>query len=243
MGELPPLGDLDVLRSTRLSLHAVAEHVLAAARYRAVGRIGLRATQGGFGTPPYHWDGEEEEARIVGRELIVQRGASTSRAELTTIAAAAALVGVEPGAPDVYKQTTDHPVDAPLEIDDGGAAALAAWFEEVWSALEELRDQSTAEDAASDVTLWPEHFDAAMETGNEAAGARGTYGASPGDAHHPQPYLYIELWSDVPTDPFWNDTAFRGASLVYDEVRESGDAPEAIRAFFRRGRELLTRQS
>ena len=241
MGALPPLGDLDVLRTTRISLHAVAEHVLAAARYRAVGRIGLRATPGGFGTPPYERDGEPEELRVDGRELIVQRGASTSSAGLTTIAAAAELVGVEPGAPDVYTQTTDHPVDAPLDIDDGAAAALAAWFGEVWGALEELRDRSSADDSASDVTLWPEHFDAAMETGNEAAGARGTFGASPGDAHHAEPYLYIELWSDVPADPFWDDTAFRGASLSYTGVRESGDVGESIRAFFRRGRELLIR--
>jgi hypothetical protein len=243
VGELPPLGDLEVLRTTRLSLHAVAEQVVAAARYGAVGRIGLRATPGGFGTPPYERDGDEEEVRVDGHELVVRRGTSTSSAPLTTIAAAAGLIGIEPGAPDVYTPTTDHPVDAPLEIDAVAADALAAWFGEVWDALEELRDQSTPDDSASDVTLWPEHFDAAMETGNESAGARGTYGASPGDAHHPEPYLYIELWSNLAEDPFWNDSAFRGASMDYSAVRDSGDAAKAVRDFFARGRELLTRRA
>ena len=36
---------------TRLSLHALAEHVLCAARHRVNGKIGLRFTRGGFGTP------------------------------------------------------------------------------------------------------------------------------------------------------------------------------------------------
>jgi hypothetical protein len=239
---LPPLGDLSVLECTRLSWHAVAEQVMAPARHQAAGRIGLRATPGGFGTPPFEREGEEHELRVVRRELVVRRGAAEQSIPLTTIAAAAEAVGIEPGAPaDVYTPTTDLPADSSLDIDDAAADALAAWFDSAWSALEDLRRESTRDDAASEVQLWPEHFDVAMETGDEARSARGTYGASPGDSNHSEPYLYVELWSEPTDDPFWNDAAFRGASLGYSAVRDADDAGATIRGFFARGRELLTR--
>jgi len=41
----------NTLVQTREALHAVAEHVLAAVRYRDAGRIGLTVTPGGFSTP------------------------------------------------------------------------------------------------------------------------------------------------------------------------------------------------
>ena len=41
----------------------------------------------------------------------------------------------------------------------------------------------------------------------------GTFGASPGDDAHDEPYLYVTHWADVPPDPFWDDDAFAGASL------------------------------
>ena len=68
--------------------------------------------------------------------------------------------------------------------------------------------------------LWPEHFDLSIDVGDEAAGTRGTFGSSPGDAAHPEPYLYATHWSsDVEPDPFWNDTAFAGANLPYAALR------------------------
>jgi hypothetical protein len=42
--------------ATREALHAVAEHVLAPARHAANGKIGLRYTYDGFGTPFYRED-------------------------------------------------------------------------------------------------------------------------------------------------------------------------------------------
>ena len=44
-------------------------------------------------------------------------------------------------------------------------------------------------DDASEVILWPEHFDVAVERGPE--GRRATYGGSPGDGQHALPYLYV----------------------------------------------------
>ena len=40
------------MNPTRDELQRIATHVLARARFAATGRFGLRATPGGFGTPP-----------------------------------------------------------------------------------------------------------------------------------------------------------------------------------------------
>ena len=120
---------------------------------------------------------------------------------LTTLAAAAGALGVEPGAPPVYPPATPLEPDAPLVVDDDAAHVLAAWFDLGWSVVGAL-------DAP--VTLWPEHFDVACSQGDEAAGQGGTFGASPGDAEHPEPYLYVTHWADVADDPYWNDDRVRG---------------------------------
>ncbi|MCJ7438413.1 MAG: hypothetical protein MUP97_11725 [Acidimicrobiia bacterium] len=239
---LPPIGDLDTLERTRLSWHSVAEHVLAPARYHAEGRIGLRVTPGGFGTPPLP---SGTTARVEGAMLVVDGDEAATAAltttALTTIAAAATALGIEPGAPaDVYTPTTPLAPDVPLVIDADAAAALAAWFALGWTALEALRVDASSTDGASDPTLWPEHFDAAIDLGDEDLGARGGFGASPGDAAHREPYLYVTHWADVADDPYWNDAAFPGASLSYTAVAAAPDATAAARDFFTRGRAALS---
>jgi hypothetical protein len=240
--DLPPLGDPDAFTRTRCAWHAVAEHVLASARHRATGRIGLRVTPGGCGTPPYERDGTTEELRIAGRDLVVRIGEATTVTALTTIAAAAAVAGIEPGGPsDVYRLTTPLEPDAPLVIDDDAARALAAWFELASTALAELRAEISPALDPSDIQLWPEHFDVAFDFGEESLGTRGTFGASPGDAEHPEPYLYVTHWAEVADDPFWNDDVFAGASLPYSEVRAGGDARRTMLTFYRNGSEALSR--
>jgi hypothetical protein len=79
------------------------------------------------------------------------------------------------------------------------------------SALEALIAEADPDEAASDIHLWPEHFDVAVELGDEAAGRRATYGVSPGDELHPEPYAYVAPWTPPPPGPPWNSTAFNGA--------------------------------
>jgi hypothetical protein len=226
---LPPVADPAALVRTRRAWHAVGEHVLAAARYRADGRIGLAVTPGGFGTPAY---GDGRSARVAGLDLVVSDADGERATPLTTLAVAAAAVGVEPGAPPVYVAETPLSLDALLEIDPQAAELLARWFDLTWTVLRALGEP---------VTLWPEHFDVACELGDEARGERGTFGASPGDDQHGEPYLYVTHWADVPDDEYWNDTSFRGASLAYADVARADDAAVAAREFFGRGRRLLTR--
>src|SRR5581483_7596020 len=233
---LGPIVDLGAFHATRDAWHRLAEHVLAPARYRATGRIGLRAAPGGFGTPPYtNAAGAEEQVRVEGVALIVVRDEEPWSVPITTVAEAARTVGVEPGAPaDVYTPNTPLDPDAPLTVDEAAAEQLGAWYELADAALEQLRAGAPADDGASAVQLWPEHFDLAVDLGAEARGARGTFGASPGDDTHPEPYLYVTHWADVGDDPFWNDTVFAGASLPYAELAASADPVGTALDFYSR---------
>lgn len=224
------IDDLDTFATTRVSLHAVAEHVLAALRFRAEGRIGLVVTDGGFGTPDL---GDAGSARVDGVDLVVARDGREQVSPLTTLAAAGAACGIEPGAPDVYAAETALAPDAPLSIDAVAAERLATWFAFGWARLAALAGTETTP------TLWPEHFDAAVELGDEARGQRGTFGASPGDAEHSAPYLYVTHWAEVPSDPYWNDAAFGGASLPHGELVGSDDPAGRADEFFARGLALL----
>jgi hypothetical protein len=221
--------DADLLVATRGALHAVAEHVLAAALHAATGRIGLRAAPGGFATPAF--DGADGLRRVAvdGVELVVERHGGTRRHPLTTLGAAAAAVGITPGAPaDVYTPATPLDLDRPLTLDRGAAATLAEVFATTDAALGRLM-RLPSEEPAAEVQLWPEHFDLAT-TVTEV-----NYGGSPGDEGHPLPYLYVGPWSPpTPDGDFWNEPF--GASRRFDATAGADGAL----AFFLDGRARLS---
>jgi hypothetical protein len=76
------------------------------------------------------------------------------------------------------------------------------------------------------VVLWPEHFDLGISAGPI------NYGASPGDCHVLEPYLYVGPHEGPPPgDPeFWN--APFGAARTIHQIGTAADAA----AFFRDGR-------
>src|SRR5205085_11023804 len=84
-----------------------------------------------------------------------------------------------------------------------------------------------------------EHFDLSVDLGDEKAGRRGTFGASPGDAVDPDPYLYVTHWADVAEHEYWNEEHFPGASLTIDTLAAAPDQRASALTFLRRGRELL----
>ena len=224
--------------ATREALHLVAEHLLSAARFAAPGgKVGLRFTRGGFGTPFY---GDDEQLRIEGTELVAVRGGSVQRVPLTTIGEMAAAVGVQPGAPtEVYEPSGPLAVDAPIGAHPEAVAFLGDWYGFCASALEHLRFEWLVSDSRTQ--LWPEHFDLAFEAGDAGLGRRASFGGSPGDAGHDDPYLYVSPWSAVPDDAYWNDTAFRGASLPLADLVAADDQRAVALAFFEAGRALLDR--
>jgi hypothetical protein len=117
-------------------------------------------------------------------------------------------------------------------VDEASVGALGAWYGLVASTLEELRAQAAPSLEPSRVQLWPEHFDLATDLGSEAGGVRAGYGGSPGDASHPEPYLYVVPWSAKPTGERWRATGFDGAELAYAELLEAGDQRAAALEFF-----------
>jgi hypothetical protein len=208
-------------KETLDALHTVAEHILAAARYRAVGRIGLEPVRGGFATPLF--DGRWIE--VIGGDLVVRSEEGEVTTEpLTTLRSAGTLVGVPPGLPPgIYEPATPLDLDAGLEVDPDAAQAIADWYALGLQALETVanihRDESP-----TDPTLWPEHFDLALDFGEV------NYGASPGDADHAGPYLYVGPWQRR-SGAFWNEPF--GASVGGAEI---GSVDDAI-AFFEEGRQ------
>lgn len=225
LGELP-----GALVQTRRSLHGVAEHVISPTRRRANGKIGLRYTQGGFGTPFF---GNDVQIRVLGEMLIVQVAGRVHHGHLTTLADAAEFIGFD---------LTRHDLagaDRPLAIDPAASAFLGDWFGFATSVLAQLRAESPDAPRASQVQLWPEHFDMAVELGDEQGGRRAAYGLSPGDEANEQPYVYVVPWAGVPDSELWNARGFRGAQMSYAELLEAEDQREAALDFLRARRDAL----
>ena len=234
---LTAVADPVAFAATRRSWHALAEHVVAPARHRANGKIGLRYTRRGFGTPFF---GADEQVRVAGEMLVVVGGRQAAVSSITTLGDAARAVGIEAGAPiDLFTPTTPLDVDTPLTIDATSAHLLGEWFGFACSVLEVLRAGAAPDDDAARVQLWPEHFDLSVDLGPESDGARGTFGASPGDSAHPEPYLYVTPWSEQPDDAIWNDTAFRGASLPLSVLADTDRARALALAFYSRVQTVL----
>jgi hypothetical protein len=228
---LPPIDDVERFVRSRRDLHAVAEHVLAAHRFRTDGKIRLIPDSGGFASP---------YARVEGATLVTAAD-PTSRVPLTSLRDVASALGIEPGLPEgIYQATPMGPPDAPLHIDVSDAWVIAGWLFAGRRALEGVAAEF---DDPTDVVLWPEHFDVALSAGSEAAGRRANFGASPGDAGHPEPYAYVGPWAPPPgtpeSDSFWNATTFHGALRPYADIRDAADPVAALIELFRRGWALL----
>jgi hypothetical protein len=207
---------------TRVAMHAVAEQVVAPARFHVDGHIGLRPTAGGFGTPVF---GAGEVVRVEGVDIVHEQQAVVRRAALTTLRAAAAFADVPLGAPDVYPPATDRDPDAKLDLDLASAEALAGWYDYAQRLLAALTAIHPGVPATA-AQLWPEHFDLAIDLGDEAAGTRGTYGASPGDETIGEPYLYATAWDPARrTGPL---TAYPfGAAVRHRDLLDAGDPERA----------------
>lgn len=237
----PPLSAVpDHYPVRRDDLHRLAYGVVSNARKAANGKFGLRWTLGGFGTPFF---GDDVQVRVEGRLLVVQSGNGVDAQPITTLRAAADFLGVEATSDQAEHDTVSlGDLDRPLTVDEELVAFIGDWFGMATAALEELRCTPGGVDP-SRVQLWPGHFDPAAELGDASADpiTRATYGASPGDAAHPEPYLYVGPWGRVDTgDPFWNDTAFTGASLPFAALVGDPDPYDTALDFYRQAHSRLT---
>lgn len=229
--------------ATRRSLHQIAFFAVAPKRYSENGKLGLRYTAGGFGTPYFlGGDGGAQQVRVVGDRLVHQAAEEVRTAEITTAGDAARFVGLEYR--DMWFDNFRDPLepagpDARLTVDPRAAGAIGDWFGFATHVLERARRISGATDV-SRVQLWPEHFDAAFEMGSSEEGRRASYGASAGDDSNPEPYFYVAAWDSIDrSDPFWNDQSFNGASLAYESLVEADDPYASALGFLTDGHHRL----
>lgn len=216
--------------ATRGALHAVACYVVAPARKVRTGRIGLRSTGDGFGTPPF-----DDGTRIVvrGDRLVHEPGGGVA---ITTLRAAADRLGVALSPdPGVGHDLPPYEPDALLAVDPAASFALGAWYRFGQEVLDELRAGSTL--AITEPQLWPEHFDLAV-IAELGTGLAVNVGFSPGDRFHDDPYLYVGPPDmDGLTDAYWN--APFGALVDRSELVAASDPRGAALAFVGRGLSLL----
>jgi hypothetical protein len=111
----------------------------------------------------------------------------------------------------------------PLDVDPEAAARLADWYAFGDSVLRAL---------GGEPVLWPEHFDIAIDLGPA------TFGFSPGDEHHAEPYVYVAPWNAVDGE-LWHAHGFRGAELTYSELLTALDPRAAALAFLTTRKEAL----
>jgi len=229
--------------TTRASLHRVAAHVLARRRHAVTGRFGLRVTPGGFGTPLFGDPEHEEVLRVSGATLVREHrgdGVHTDVVALdgASLASLADAVGVvlDPG----FSVGTDTPdlgdVDAPLSVSADAVGVMADFLLVGAAALDRVLAARGADTSPIVAQIWPEHFDLGLDV--SGGGSRVNLGASVGDDHHADPYVYVGPWgSDRPGDPdFWN-VGF-GALLGYEAIAAAPDPVAAVAAFMFRGLDL-----
>ncbi len=233
-GSLPTVPDN--YPEARNAFHRLAYSVVAEARRRSNGKFGLRYTARGFGTPFF---GNDEQVRVMGDLVVHQTADAVREIPITTLAEVAAALGIEPGT-DAAEH--DSPplgdINEPLAVNATTGIFLGEWFGFAWSVIEELRATPGAIDPERP-QLWPGHFDPALAIGAVEAG-RATYGCSPGDHSHDEPYLYVGAWGDVDrNDPYWNETTFNGASLPFSALADGDDPYSIALQFFRSGYDRL----
>jgi hypothetical protein len=227
---------LPTFAGTRLAAHRLAVYVVSPARRRATGRIGLRAGAGAVYVTP-RFDGQV--VRLEPDRLVRDRDGAREEAPLTTLREAAAFL--LDGPPDVeHAKDFDVPppgdLDAPLALDPAAAAQLGDWYRFGFDVLAALRDEAGAD--ASEIQLWPEHFDAAVDA--PCGGGRITFGASPGDATSDEPYLYVLPPGPVEPGETWNATGFTGAVLPLSAFVDAPDQRAAALTFLRSRRDAAT---
>jgi len=221
--------------TTREHLHQIAFFAVSPARYAAVGRMGLQPTPGGFGTPPF----ATKIARVDKSLLVLEDDGNVATQEITDVRSAAEfLVGEyeETWFSDFHDPLAPMNPNQALRVSGDQAARIGDWFSFAFDVLNALRALGTDADDVSEAQIWPEHFDAATELGRADDGQRASFGASPGDGGHPEPYLYVAPWSEVDkSDSYWNATHFGGSLLSFDKLAASGDPAEVALGFYLEG--------
>jgi hypothetical protein len=205
--------DDPVLTSTRRSLHAIAEAVLAGPQHRRCGDIRLMVRAGGFCTWP---DAGLPVVAVRGTDLVVGTDGERLFPLRGTFGQLGTAAGLDIGPPvGVYPPAYTPAEHEPIVVDPDAAEQIERALAIGDLALRRFAPQQTP-------VLWPEHFDVAVSVDEV------NYGVSPGDTAIAEPYAYVGPW-DRPEGPFWNQPF--GAAIC---LRELGGSDEVL-GFFHRG--------
>jgi len=185
------------LVTTRRSLHAVAELLLAGPQHSVHGTIKLTVTRDGFATV------REPVVAVAGTRLRV--GGAEVELDGRTIVEVGREAGIEVHAlTDVYTDGCGLDASHLLQVDAAAAETVLDAFRRGDGALAAFAPEVER-------VLWPEHFDLGI-TKDEV-----NFGVSPGDSFLPVPYAYVGPWSrDGLEGAFWN--APFGAALPVSEL-------------------------
>lgn len=202
----------DALARTRVSLHGIAEGVLAGPQFVAAGTIRLRVDEDGISTVA------APELRL-SAEAVLRPGEAPVPLR-GTYASLAAQVRVSFQVPTLYADHAAVSAEDEIAVDAAVAMQLLAWFATGRRAL--------VATFGVEPVLWPEHFDLAVERDEV------TYGISLGDQHSPVPYAYVSPWdASVRSASRWFSDAPFGALRGRDAAPDA----DALQRFFEKGRE------
>ena len=240
MNFAPLPGDWPTQRET---LRSIAVHVVARAQQQSTGHVALMALPGGFGTPQFGTD--RRRIRVVGGSLFVESvvdGRAATQVEMiagSSLRSLCVAAGADVGA-DLSVGDDTPPVGDPDEmllVDSNAVAVLDDWYQVGHRGIDTA--VASLPDARAGVArLWPEHFDLGTDVAVDPVGkpdARTNLGCSPGDAVHPEPYLYVGPWGEErpgPTD-FWN--ASFGATIGWADLDASDNPLQSAIEFFLTG--------
>jgi hypothetical protein len=195
-------------QTSRATLHAIAELLLAGPQYRRSGTIRLRVRADGFATVA------APETRYSGC-TVIHDGTQAPIGELT-YAELGKELGLDAGAPEgLYSVGSGASLDETPALDGSAAADLIAALHRGDQGL-----RSFAPDLVP--VLWPEHFDVAISIDEV------NYGVSLGDAYLDEPYMYVGPYKPR-TGSFWN--------APFGAARPLAATVEEVAAFFAEGRQ------
>lgn len=239
-GGLRPLNE--GFADTRRALHLITFYAFSYARQQVDGEVWLTVTSNGVGTPPF----AGRSLRFEGSDMVEETdGEETGRRAITTLRSALDFAGVKLDRPRGERNDIEAPedLDEEFRVDADSVAALTSFFSLGRNALERVLAFAPDRDGTS-VRLWNEHFDMAIELGDEATQRRASIGFSPGDAHILEPYVYVvPWWKDETADLLPSNTSFGGVALHYRELLAADDPPATAEAFIQDARTKLGHQS
>ena len=209
---------------TLMSLHGVAELVLAGTQRRANHSIKLVVTDDGFATGPLPrppW-----QLAVRGTDLVVGNDWLVLPLH-GTFADLAANAGVACAPPaDAYPPASGCKPGDRMHIDHASAAVLLRALR-IGDAACKAMAAAHAPASPPEPILWPEHFDVGI-TLDEV-----NYGVSPGDDSIPEAYAYVGPHA-ARKGKFWNQPF--GAARPMTEFADAA----AVVAFFEEGRRQAT---